>query len=63
MHLLLAVALLVVLQTLVGVLVSPLEHAIDQTGELVGHRGDCLWRAESGTEPSVLGTEIALTPQ
>src|SRR5262249_16330116 len=63
LHLLFAVALLVVLQTLVDVLVSPVEHAIDQSGQLVGHRGDCLRRTQSGAEPTVLGTEIALTPQ
>ena len=34
-HLLLAVSLLVVLQTLVDVLVSPLEQPVDQTSELM----------------------------
>jgi hypothetical protein len=63
LHLLFAVALLVILQALVDVLVSPLEHAIHQTGELVRHRGDRLWRTESGAEATVLCAEVALTPQ
>ena len=63
LYLLLPVTLFVVLQTPVRVLMSPLEHAIHQPGELVRHRGDRLRRTESGTEATVLGTQIALTPQ
>ena len=63
LHLLLTVSLLVVLQALVDVLVSPLEHAIDQAGELMSHGGDRFWGAEFATEAAVLGTEVTLTPQ
>ena len=44
LHLLLLVSVLVVLETLVDVLVSPLEHAIHQAGQLVRHGGDRLRR-------------------
>src|SRR5262245_45684611 len=63
LDLLFAVAILVVLQTLVDVLVSPLEHAIHQTGELVCHRGDRFRRTESGAEATILAAQIALTSQ
>src|SRR5262249_25327128 len=63
LDLLFTVAILVVLQTLVDVLVSPLEHAIHQTGKLVRHGGDRLRCAESGAETTILAAQIALTPQ
>ena len=63
LYLLLAVAFLVVLQTLVDVLVSPLEQAIHQAGEFVRHGGDRFRRTEAGAEATVLGTEVALTAQ
>src|SRR5439155_21076604 len=49
-HLLLAVSRFVVIQALIDVLVSPFQQAIDQTGELVRHRGDRLRRTESGAK-------------
>ena len=39
-NLLLAVPVLVVLQAFVDVFLAPAEHAIDQDGQLVGHRGN-----------------------
>jgi hypothetical protein len=39
-NLLFPVPILVVLQTLIDVLVPPLQHAIDEASELVSHRGD-----------------------
>ena len=62
-HLLFPVSRFVVVEALIDVLVPPFEQAIDQTGELVRHRGDRLRCAESGAEATVLRTEIALTPQ
>ena len=62
LHLLFAVALLVVLQTLIDVLVPPLQHAIDEASELVSHRGDGFRRAEFAAETAVLGTEVTLAP-
>src|SRR5262249_29242880 len=61
--LLFTVAVFVVLQPLVDVLVSPLEHAIHQTGEFVRHGGDRLRRTEFGAEATILAAQIALTPQ
>src|SRR4051812_26421945 len=58
LHLLFAVALLVVLQTLVHVLMSPLEHAIDQDGQLVGHGRNRFRCAESAAEAAILGAEV-----
>src|SRR5579859_1095557 len=63
MDLLLSVLFLVVLQPLIDVLVAPLQHAIDEAGELVSHRGDGFWRAEFAAETAVLGTEVALASQ
>src|SRR5262245_32982119 len=53
-------AVLVVLQALVDVFMSPAEHAIDQDGQLVGHGGDRFRRAEFVSEATKLGTEITL---
>src|SRR6266446_8310087 len=47
---LLAVSLLTVPQALIDVLVPPLQHAVDESGELVGHGGDRFRGAEPGTE-------------
>ena len=60
-YLLLAVAFLVVLQSLVDVVVPPFEHALDQVGEIVRHGRDRLRRTKAGAETTVLGAEIALT--
>jgi hypothetical protein len=63
LHLLLSVSLLVVLQALVDVLVSPFQHAIDQAGELMRHGGDRFWCAEFAAETAVLGAQVRLAPQ
>src|SRR5262249_48830291 len=55
LHLLLAVARFVVLQALVDVLVAPLQHAIDQASELVGHGRDRFGGAEFAAKAAILG--------
>ena len=48
LDLLVAVSLLVVLGPFVDVSLSVLQHAIDQSGEAVGHGSDGLWGTELG---------------
>jgi hypothetical protein len=62
-HLLLAVARLVVREALVDVLVSPEQQAIDQAGEPIGHGRDRLRRAEPAAEATILRPEVALAAQ
>src|SRR5690242_18924715 len=56
-------AVLVVLQPLVDVLVSPPKHAVHQDRELVSHRRDRFGSAELTAEAAVLGAEITLAAQ
>src|SRR5215831_16997820 len=63
LDLLFAVAILVVLQTLVDVLVSPLEHAIDEAGEFMCHGRDRFRRTESAAQAAVLCAEVALAAE
>src|SRR5271168_1054080 len=59
--LLLAIFSLVVFGPLVDVLLSVLVQPVKQTGQLAGHGSDRPGRAESGTESSVLRSQVALT--
>jgi hypothetical protein len=58
--LLLAVSLLVVFRPFVDVLLTILQHAIDQSGEAVRHGGDGFRSVEPGTQASVLRAETGL---
>jgi hypothetical protein len=44
---------------LVNVSLAVLQHAIDQSGESVDHRGNGFGSAEPGAQSTVLGFEIA----
>src|ERR1700684_4407301 len=59
--LLLAIFGLVVFGPLFDVLLSWLDQPVRQAGQLAGHGSDGPGRAESGTEPSVLRSQVALT--
>src|SRR6266446_2794497 len=59
LYLLLAVSLLVVFRAFVDVLLTVLQHAIDQSGEPVGHRGNGFGGAELGAQSAVLGSKVA----
>ena len=47
----------------VDVRVTPLQHAIDEAGELMRHSGDRFGGAEFAAETAVLGAEVGLAPQ
>jgi hypothetical protein len=47
----------------VHILLAICEPPVDQTGELLGHRGDGFGRAESCPEASIVGAQGALTVQ
>jgi hypothetical protein len=40
-----------------------LQHAIDQSGEPVGHRGNGFWGPELGAQSAVLRAEMRLASQ
>ena len=61
--LLVAVSFFVVLHALIHVFVPPLEHAIDQEGELMSHGGNRFRCAESAAEAAILGAEVTLAPE
>jgi hypothetical protein len=63
LDLLLAVSLLVILCTFVDVLLTILEHTIDQSGEPMSHSSDGFWGAEPATQASVLRAEVGLAFQ
>ncbi len=63
LDLLLAVSLLVVFRPFVDVLLTILQHAIDQSGEAVRHGGDGFGSTELGAQASVLRAEIGLASQ
>src|SRR5260370_26004126 len=63
LDLLLAVSLIVVFRPFVDVLLTILQHAIDQSGEAVRHGGDGSWRTEPCAQASVLLGGIALASQ
>src|SRR5258708_39656444 len=60
LDLLLAVSLLVVFRPFVDVLLTILQHAIDQSGEAVRHGGDGFGSTQLGAQTSVLRAEIDL---
>ena len=53
----------IMLHSLVDVLVAKCEHAVDQTGKFVGHRGDGLGCAEAGSQASIIGPQSAVAVQ
>ncbi len=57
----LAVSLLIVFRTFVDVVLTILQHSIDQSGEPMGHGGDGFRGAEFGAQASVLSPEVRLT--
>jgi len=59
--LLLAVSLLVVVRAYIDVLLTILQHAIDESGGPVGHRRNGFGGAELGAQSAVLGSQVALT--
>ena len=63
LDLLLAVSLLIVFRTFVDVVLTVLEHAIDQSGEPMGHSGDGFRGAKPAAQASVLSPEVRLTFQ
>ena len=60
---LLAVSLLVVLRAFVDALLTILQHAIDQSGRLVGHRRNGLGGAELGAHSAVLSSQVGLAAE
>jgi hypothetical protein len=60
LDLLLAVFSFVVFRTLVGVLLTILEHAIDQSGQPMSHGGDGLGSTKLAAQVSVLCPEVRL---
>ena len=61
--LLLAVSLLIVFRAFVDVVLTILQHAIDQSGEPMGHSGDGFRGAKPAAQASVLRAEVGLTFQ
>ena len=59
----LAVPVFVVLQAFVDVFLAPAEHAIDQDGQFVGHRGNRFRCAELAPEATVLSAEVTLAAE
>src|ERR1019366_371391 len=53
----LAIALLVVVLALVGVLLTPGEHRVDQPSQLVGSRGDGLWLVHPRAHSAEVGAQ------
>jgi hypothetical protein len=60
---LLAVSLLVVLRAFVDVLLTILQHAIDQSGKPVDHRRNGFGGAELGAHSEVLSSQVALAAE
>jgi len=54
----LAISLLVVLRTFVDVLLTILQHPIDQSTEPMSHGGDGFRGAELAAQSAVLGAEV-----
>jgi len=63
LDLLLAVSLLVVFRPFVDVLLTVLQHAIDQPGQPMSHGGDGFGSAELAMQASVLRPEVGLAFQ
>ena len=63
LDLLVAVSLLIVLGPFVDVSLSVLQHAIDQSGEAVGHGCDGFRGTELAAQASILGAEVGLAAQ
>jgi hypothetical protein len=63
LDLLLAVSSLVILCTFVDVLLTILQHSIDQSGKPMSHSGDGFWGAELAAQAAVLRAEVGLTSQ
>ncbi len=63
LDLLLAVSLLVVFRTFVDVLLTILQHPINQSGKPVGHRRNGFGGAELGAQAAVLGSKVALAAE
>ena len=51
----------IMFHTFVHILLAIFEHAVDQTGEFMGHGGAGFGRAESCPEASIVGAQGALT--
>ena len=63
LDLLLAVSLFVVLSAFIDVLLTVLQHSIDQSGEPVSHGRDGFRGTELGAQASVLRAEVSLASQ
>jgi hypothetical protein len=63
LYLSLPVPSFVVLRTFVDVLLTILEHSIDQSGKAMCHGGNGFGSAESAAQASVLRTEVCLAFQ
>ena len=63
LDLLLAVSLLVVLRAFIDVLLTILQHPIDQSGEAVGHGCDGFRGTNFAAQASVLRPEVRLASQ
>jgi hypothetical protein len=61
LDLLLMVSSFVVLGAFVDVLLSVLQHAIDESGQTMSHGGDSFGSAQPAAQASVLRTEVDLT--
>jgi len=59
----LTISLLVILCPFVDVLLTRLQHPIDQSGGPISHRGDRFEGAEFAAQASVLRAELGLTSQ
>src|SRR5437764_9563482 len=58
--LLFAIPLLVILGSFVHVLLTVLQHSVDDSGQLVRHGFDCLRGTQLGPESTVLRSQIGL---
>ena len=56
-----AISVLVVLSAFVNVVLTILQHSIDQSSEAVSHRRNGFWSSELGAQPSVLRSEVGAT--
>ena len=61
--LLLVVSLLVVLRAFVDVLLTILQHAVDESGEPMGHSSEGFRGAKLAAQASVLCAEVGLASQ
>ena len=61
LDLLLVVSSFIVFGTFVDIVLTVLEHAIDQSGQAMGHGGDRFRSAELAAQASVLRPQVGLT--